>query len=349
MKSGAGRAFGPSALRAPVDRLDAGSGPRDGRALVTGCAGFIGSHLSERLIDTGVEVVGIDCFTDYYPRVIKEGNLARLREESRFDFHEGDLCDAPLAELLEGVDVIYHLAAQPGVRGSFGAGFPKYLHNNILATQRLLEAACAADVTRFVYASSSSVYGDAERYPTPEETQRMPRSPYGLTKVATEELVASYCRHGRMRAAGMRYFTVYGPRQRPDMAFTRFIVAALEGRPIRVLGDGSQIRDFTFVEDAVEATLAAASAPRDVAVYNIGGGTQARLIDAIRIIEGLVGAPIEIEYRPAARGDVWRTCADPTRAEQDLGFRPRVSLREGLARQVSWVRGHVRGFEEVAA
>jgi nucleoside-diphosphate-sugar epimerase len=346
MRLGAGRADEPAARRAPTS---VGNAPGGRRALVTGCAGFIGSHLSERLIADGFEVVGVDCFTRYYARAIKEGNIARLREDPRFSLREVDLSRAPLVELLEGVDVVYHLAAQPGVRDSFGAGFQRYLRNNVLATQRLLEAACNAGVGRFVYASSSSVYGDAERFPTAEDSVRMPRSPYGLTKVATEELVETYCRQSEMRAAGLRYFTVYGPRQRPDMAFTRFALAALEGRPITVLGDGSQIRDFTFVEDAVDATLAAARAERKVGVYNIGGGTQARLIDAIRIIEDLVGSPVTIDYRPTARGDVWRTCADTRRAERELGFRPRTSLREGLGRQVSWVQGHVRGLEEVAA
>lgn len=304
--------------------------------MVTGCAGFIGSHLAESLVAAGVEVVGLDCFTDYYARSRKESNLERLRDASRFELHELDLGSAPLAEHLEGVDTVFHLAAQPGVRGSFGDGFGRYLQNNVLATQRLLEAAAEAGVGRFVYASSSSVYGDVEEYPTGERCGRRPRSPYGLTKLAMEELVATYCRHSAMSAVGLRYFTVYGPRQRPDMAFCRFLEAIRDGRPIRLLGDGSQIRDFTYVDDAVACTIAAARSGTEP-VYNIGGGTQIRLLDAIRVIEALLGRRVVVERRPDARGDVRRTCADPARAARDLGFSPSTALPEGLGRQIEWL------------
>jgi nucleoside-diphosphate-sugar epimerase len=310
--------------------------PRLGRVLVTGCAGFLGSHLSESLVAGGEEVLGVDCFTDYYPRELKDDNLERLRDRRRFSLHEVDLGSDPLDDLVEGIDTVFHLAAQPGVRGSFGMAFGRYVHDNILATQRLLEASAAARVRTFVYASSSSVYGDSASYPTAEEAERAPISPYGLTKLATEELAAVYRRIEGMRTVGLRYFTAYGPRQRPDMAFAKFLRAALARVPVRILGDGSQVRDFTFVDDVVEATIAAARPGAPGAVYNVGGGTQVRLLDALRKMEELLGMPIEVEHVPDARGDVRRTCSDPRRAARDLGFTPGVSLYEGLARQVEW-------------
>jgi UDP-glucuronate 4-epimerase len=318
--------------------------PGLGRVLVTGCAGFLGSHLSERLVDGGKQVVGVDCFTDYYPREQKEANLERLRDRRRFALRELDLGSNPLHHVLDGIDTVFHLAAQPGVRGSFGMSFARYVHDNILASQRLLEASAAAGVRTFVYASSSSVYGNSLSYPTAEETERAPISPYGLTKLATEELAAVYGRVEGMRTVGLRYFTAYGPRQRPDMAFTKFLRAALAGEPVRVLGDGLQVRDFTFVDDVVEGTIAAARTGGPGTVYNVGGGTQVRLLDALRKMEGLLGMPIEVEHLPVARGDVRRTCSDPRRAVRDLGFTPSVSLDEGLARQVEWAlaRGRAR-------
>jgi nucleoside-diphosphate-sugar epimerase len=309
---------------------------RLGRVLVTGCAGFLGSHLSERLVASGEEVLGVDCFTDYYPREQKDANLERLRDQRRFRLRELDLGRDPLDGLVEGIDTVFHLAAQPGVRGSFGMSFGRYVHDNILATQRLLEASAEVGVRTFVYASSSSVYGDSLTYPTAEETERAPISPYGLTKLATEELAAVYGRLEGMRTVGLRYFTAYGPRQRPDMAFAKFLRAALARVPVRVLGDGLQIRDFTFVDDVVEGTIAAARRGAQGAVYNVGGGTQVRLLDALRKMEELLGMPIAVDHLPNARGDVRRTCSDPRRAARDLGFTPGVSLEEGLARQVEW-------------
>jgi nucleoside-diphosphate-sugar epimerase len=309
---------------------------RLGRVLVTGCAGFLGSHLSERLVANGDEVLGVDCFTDYYPREQKDANLARLRDQKGFTLRELDLGSGPLDDLVQGIDTVFHLAAQPGVRGSFGMSFERYVHDNILATQRLLEASAEVGVRTFVYASSSSVYGDSLSYPTAEETERAPISPYGLTKLATEELAQVYGRLEGMRTVGLRYFTAYGPRQRPDMAFARFLRAALARVPVRVLGDGEQVRDFTFVDDVVEGTIAAARRGAPGAVYNVGGGTQVRLLDALRKMEELLGMPIEVDHLPNARGDVRRTCSDPRRAARDLGFTPGVSLEEGLARQVEW-------------
>jgi nucleoside-diphosphate-sugar epimerase len=304
--------------------------------LVTGCAGFLGSHLSERLIALGEEVVGVDSFTDYYPREVKESNLEELRDHDRFTLFELDLGSDPLVDLFDRVDTVFHLAAQPGVRGSFGASFARYVHDNLLATQRLLEASAAAGVKTFVYASSSSVYGNSLTYPTPEDTHRAPVSPYGLTKLATEELAAVYGRLDGLHTVGLRYFTLYGPRQRPDMAFARFFGSALAGKPVKILGDGSQVRDFTFVDDAVEGTIAAARSGRRGAVYNIGGGTQVELLDALAQIEQVLDVKIEIEHLPDARGDVRRTCSDPRTAAIDLGFAPGVGLEEGLTRQAAW-------------
>jgi UDP-glucuronate 4-epimerase len=309
---------------------------RLGRVLVTGCAGFLGSHLSERLVASGEEVLGVDCFTDYYPREQKDANLERLRDRRGFTLRELDLGSDALDDLVEGIDTVFHLAAQPGVRGSFGMSFERYVHDNILATQRLLEASAEVGVRTFVYASSSSVYGDSLSYPTAEETERAPISPYGLTKLATEELARVYGRLEGMRNVGLRYFTAYGPRQRPDMAFARFLRAALAHVPVRVLGDGLQVRDFTFVDDVVEGTIAAARRGAPGAVYNVGGGTQVRLLDALMKMEELLGMPIEVDHLPSARGDVRRTCSDPRRAARDLDFTPGISLEEGLARQVEW-------------
>jgi nucleoside-diphosphate-sugar epimerase len=305
------------------------------RVLVTGCAGFLGSHLAERLVDEGNVVVGVDCFTDFYARALKERNLDRLREEPRFTLRELDLSTDELEGLLEGVDVVYHLAAQPGVRGSFGSGFPHYVRHNIEATQRLLEEAVRDPVTSFVYASSSSVYGDTTSFPTAEDAELRPVSPYGMTKLAMEQLAAVYHRNNGVPVVGLRYFTAYGPRQRPDMAFTTFISRALAGEPLLVNGDGSQIRDFTYVDDISAATIAGRLGKHGT-VYNVGGGNATAVIDIVGVIEELLERPLEVEYRPNQRGDARRTCADGTRAAEDLGFVPATGLAEGIARQLEW-------------
>jgi nucleoside-diphosphate-sugar epimerase len=313
------------------------------RALVTGCAGFIGSHLSERLISDGYEVVGVDCFTDYYAREIKEANLAQLRQEPRFTLLELDLSHDALDGVLEGVHEVYHLAAQAGVRGSFGDTFELYVRNNIQATQRLLEQAARNPVEAFVYASSSSVYGNAASYPTPEETPRQPVSPYGMTKVATEDIAGVYHRNHGVRTIGMRYFTAYGPRQRPDMAFNRFIRKALGGEPIVILGDGRQVRDFTYIDDVVAGTRAAATRGQGGSVYNIGGGTEVELNQVVDMLEQVLERNVLVEHRPAARGDVDKTCADGTRAQRELGVVPAVPLATGLAAEVEWMLSQYNG------
>jgi UDP-glucose 4-epimerase len=308
------------------------------RVLVTGCAGFLGSHLCERLVEAGSEVVGIDCFTDYYPRELKELNLAALRGHPRFTLLELDLSSASLKGLLEGVDVVYHLAAQAGVRGSFGETFATYLRNNVQATQRLLEAAANQQLPRFVYASSSSVYGNAERQPTPESIERQPVSPYGMTKVATEELAGVYGRTRGVDAVGLRYFTAYGPRQRPDMAFTRFLGDALDGKPLQVYGDGKQVRDFTYVDDIVSGTIAAAERGRPGAVYNLGGGAPVRLLDVIELLGELLEHPVAVEHHPKVLGDARMTSSSTALASADLGYAPKVDLASGVAAQLDWLR-----------
>ena len=303
------------------------------RALVTGAAGFIGSTLCEKLVAEGHDVIGVDYFTDYYDVERKVQNLTDLRRASGFEFVARDLSCDPVEDLVAAVDTVFHLAGQPGVRLSFGQGFGAYVRD-ITATQRLLEASSSVELDAFVYASSSSVYGNAAAWPTSETAPREPVSPYGMTKAATEDLAAVYRRVAGVPAIGLRYFTVYGPRQRPDMAFSCFIDRALTGRPLSILGDGRQWRDFTYVDDP-SPTLAAARRGRPGAVYNVGGGRPVELRDVIPVIAEHCGGTM-VEHLPAARGDVRATCADGTRAQSELGIRPTVTLREGLRRQIAW-------------
>ena len=316
------------------------------RVVVTGCAGFLGSHLAERLVSEGKEVVGVDCFTDYYDRADKRRNLRRLMDDPRFMMLDLDLSQDPLEGLLEGVDVVYHLAAQAGVRGSFGKGFHDYTRNNVTATQRLLDEAARWPLQSFTYASSSSVYGDAERHPTSEDCPRRPVSPYGMTKVATEELAGVYHRTMGVPTVGLRYFTVYGPRQRPDMAFRRFLERAVEGESLPINGDGRQVRDFTFVHDVVAATMAAAERGHAGTVYNVGGGSPVELREAVAIIGELTGREIRTNRRDAQTGDARKTSCDGTLSREHLGFVPQTSLREGLAAELEWLlaRNHGRRF-----
>jgi nucleoside-diphosphate-sugar epimerase len=304
------------------------------RYLVTGCAGFIGSHLVDRLLRQGDDVMGVDLFTDYYPRERKEANLAEAQTHPRFSFTEVDLVDASLEPLVADVDGVFHLAAQPGVRGSWGETFAVYVRDNIHVTQRLLEAAAKAK-RRVVMASSSSVYGNAETYPTSEETQPRPVSPYGVTKMACELLARSYSESFGLEVVSLRYFTVYGPRQRPDMAFSRIISSLSSGSTFRLFGTGRQSRDFTYVDDAVEATLAAMENGSGSRVYNVGGGTEATLERVIGICERLSGRRLDVRYEPSALGDVRRTAAETSLVRSELGWTPRTSLEEGLAAQLA--------------
>jgi UDP-glucose 4-epimerase len=307
------------------------------KALVTGAAGFIGSHLSERLVDAGATVIGIDCFTDYYPRPLKEGNLARLRQSPRFTLIEAPLAEAGLPALLQGVTHVFHLAAQAGVRKSWGRDFRVYTVNNIEATQLLLEACVGLPLERLVYASSSSIYGDDVPMPMREDARPQPVSPYGVTKLAAEQLCHLYHVNHRVPAVSVRYFTVYGPRQRPDMGFHRFFRAVLRGESVPLFGDGRQTRDFTFVADAVSATVAAATHGVPGGVYNIGGGSRVELLDVFELIRRVAARPLRLDRVDAQAGDMRDTYADTTRARADLGFAPTVTLEEGLRAQYEWM------------
>ena len=310
------------------------------KAIVTGAAGFVGSTLSARLLADGHDVVGIDAFTPYYDPALKRANIARL-ESPHFTLVEGDLAEVDLDTILVGADVVFHEAGQPGVRTSWGDDFATYLQENVHVTQRLLEAARrSSSLKRFVYASSSSVYGDAQQFPTREEDRPAPVSPYGVTKLAAEHLCSLYGTNFGVPTVSLRYFTVYGPRQRPDMAFTRFLRAAAEERPIDLFGTGEQVRDFTFVDDVVAANVRAAT--EDVApgtVLNIAGGTNTSMIEVIDIIDSLSGKPLEVRRHPRSDGDVHRTGGDASLARQAIGWKPAVGLEEGLARQWEWVVG----------
>jgi UDP-glucuronate 4-epimerase len=307
------------------------------RALVTGCAGFIGSHLTDSLLADGYEVVGVDCFNDNYGRADKEANLAAAIANDAFELHVADLARSDAAALLAGCDVVFHLAAEPGVRTSWGARFDRFVRNNVVATQRLLEAARATPEKRFVYASSSSVYGDSERLPTSEEATPRPLSPYGVTKLAGEQLCRLYHANHGVNAVALRFFTVYGPRQRPDMAFRRFCEAAAAGAPIKLFGDGRQSRDFTFVGDVVGAVRAAGSTAEGAgAVYNIGGGARVSVNEALGLLAQIAGRPLDVRRSERESGDVLHTGADIRRAREDLGFAPATDLRAGLRAEYDW-------------
>jgi nucleoside-diphosphate-sugar epimerase len=308
------------------------------KILVTGVAGFIGSHLAERLIDGGHKVVGVDCFTDYYAREIKESNIKKLRSDSSFDFHEADILEINLGTVLQDIDVVYHEAAQAGVRASWGANFRIYTENNVRATQRLLEAAKTARLRRFIYASSSSVYGDAESYPTHEEMRPIPVSPYGVTKLAAEHLCYLYCKNFGVPAVSLRYFTVYGPRQRPDMAFSKFIRAILSNEEIPVFGDGKQTRDFTYIDDIIDANISVMEAPVVGEVFNIGGGSRITVNDTVAIIERVCEKKAKVKYIEKQKGDVIHTAADISKAQKFLDYTPKYDVEKGIANQFNWMR-----------
>jgi UDP-glucuronate 4-epimerase len=299
------------------------------RYVVTGAAGFIGSHPTESLLAAGHEVVGIDCFIDHYDPTVKEENAAAFLVERI------DLSTDPVD--FEGVDGVFHLAAEPGVR-SFGERFPLYLRHNVLASERVFEAAGRAGA-RVVFASSSSVYGEAERYPTPEDAAPAPLSPYGITKAAGEQLARAYARNFGLDVVVLRYFNAFGPRQRPDMAFTRIATALAERRSFELYGDGRQSRGFMYVGDVVSTTEAAMA--DGTGTYNVGGGTEASMLEAIGILERVAGSPLELVRAPAVPGDQRRTSADTTRIRTELGWEPRVSLEDGLPAQWQWVSGRV--------
>lgn len=307
------------------------------RTLVTGAAGFIGSHLVERLAAEGHEVRAVDCLTPYYDVAQKRANLAILAGLPGVRAEDADLRTCDVTRLLDGIDVVFHQAGQPGVRASWDAGFVAYVEHNIVATQRLLEAARVSQLQRFVFASSSSVYGNAPAYPTVEGDLPTPQSPYGVTKLAAEHLCGVYARNWGVPTVSLRYFTVYGPRQRPDMAAHRLVEAALTGNTFPLYGDGRQVRDVTFVDDVVDANVLAATVPvAPGSIANIGGGSAVALAHLIELVEGLVGRPVVLDRQPPQPGDVERTGAAVERAEELLGWRPNIPLAEGLRRQVAW-------------
>ena len=321
------------------------------RCVVTGVAGFVGSTLAERLVADGHDVLGVDCFTDYYDRETKERNLAVLRAGPRFELATADLADAAIAPLVDGAEVVFHQAAQAGVRASWGETFASYVRWNVLATQRLLEATKALSgrggPRRVVYASSSSVYGETEDLPMRETSFCRPYSPYGVTKLAAEHLCELYRNNFGISTVSLRYFTVYGPRQRPDMGFHKFCRAVLRGEPIVQFGDGTQTRDFTFIDDVVEANVKSATSAAD-GVFNIGGGSRVTLAHVLETLDGIAAEAgvgrVRITPIDKQPGDVTHTDADASRANRELGWSPKVPLAEGLARQLAWHREvHGRG------
>jgi len=308
------------------------------RVVVTGAAGFIGSHLCDRLLADGNQVVGIDSFNDYYDRSVKLGNVERALANPNFVLEEIDLVDANVHGALQGARVVYHLAGQDGIQPSWGGQFDRYVHDNVVATQRLLESIRRAELDRFVFASSSSVYGEAEMFPTRENALPRPVSPFGITKLAAEHLVFVYVRNFRVPATALRYFTVYGPRQRPDMAFWLFMNALVAGKEIEIFGDGEQTREYTFVSDIVDATVKAATADVGGQVVNLGGGSRVTLNKVLTTLEEVTGMQARRRMMPATPGDPRHTGASINLARERLAWEPRISLRDGLARQWEWFR-----------
>ena len=307
------------------------------KCVVTGCAGFIGSHLAERLLKDGHTVVGVDCFTDYYPRVIKESNFAGFRDHPQFQFHDRDLANGDLGDIVEGANYIFHLAAMPGLTRSW-IDFDTYARCNLTATHRLLEAVKgSATLKKFVYASTSSVYG---KYASGDEAlPTKPSSPYGITKLAGEQLARVYLDEFDVPTAVLRFFSVYGPRQRPDMGYHLFIKWILEGTPIKLTGDGLQVRGNTYVGDCVDAVIQTGLKAMPGETFNLGGGEITTIIDVIRTIERLAGKPAKIERHPPRKGDQLATGADVTKLWRHLGWKPGTGLEAGLAKQIEWQRG----------
>ena len=326
--------FMRSAERIGHDRLAEGGSIL--HVVITGGAGFVGSHLSEACLSRGWTVTAVDCFTDYYTTAVKRANVSWASAQAGYRLVEADLAVDPIEPLLEGADLAFHLAAQPGVRASWGTRFDSYTTGNVVALQRMLEAAKSASLRKLVFASSSSVYGDSEQLPTPESARLAPLSPYGATKVLGEHLCSIYQRSYDLPVVALRYFSVYGPRQRPDMAFWKLIDAALHGTEMTIYGDGTQTRDFTYVADIVSATIAAAETAAPGAVYNVGGGSRVALIDTIELIAAEVGARPRLQWTRHQRGDARDTAADTSRITRELGFAPAWDLAGGLAAQVAW-------------
>ncbi len=307
------------------------------KAFVTGCAGFIGSHLSEALIKNEFKVIGIDCFTDYYHRKLKERNLSSLLQYKDFTFIEEDLIKAPLELYLKNMDYVFHQAGQPGVRGSWGSQFDIYEKNNVLATQRLLEFVKDFNIDKFIYASSSSVYGNVHSLPMNESQLPSPFSPYGVTKLAAEQLCNLYFENYGVPTVALRYFTVYGPRQRPEMAINTFINAILNDTPLSIYGDGNQRRDFTYIDDIIEANLLAMESPIEGEIFNVGSNQPIKLNEIISILEKIIGKKAKMIFMPKQKGDVSDTFADIKKLTHSLGYKASVDIEKGLVNQVKYV------------
>jgi UDP-glucose 4-epimerase len=306
--------------------------------LVTGAAGFIGSHLSLRLLQEGFKVTGIDSFNDFYPKWIKERNIQPLQNHDKFRLTTADINDIDLNTLLKDTPYIFHLAAQAGVRTSWGENFTVYTENNISATQKLLEAAKESRVKKFIFASSSSVYGLCPELPMTETSPLLPFSPYGVSKLAAEHLCQLYFKNFGVPAISLRFFTVYGPGQRPDMAFHKFLKAATEDTSVSVFGDGRQTRDFTYISDIVDATFQCLDYGKVGEIYNVGGGNQKELKDVFPILENITGRDVKIHWEERQKGDVFHTLADIRKARKDLDYSPQTPLEEGLSQEWTWIQ-----------
>jgi len=306
--------------------------------LVTGAAGFIGSHLCKKLLLNGAHILAVDGFTDFYPRWLKEKNIQSLAKHSHFELISSDLLDMDLSKIMEKIDVVFHFAAQPGVRASWGSDFSIYTKNNIDVTQKLLEAAKTSTIKKFIYASSSSVYGLSPQLPMSETNMLYPYSPYGVTKLAAENLCFLYHKNYGIPCVSLRFFTVYGPGQRPDMAFHRFFKAIAQNREIIIFGDGQQTRDFTFVDDIIRANLSSIESGKSGETYNLGGGTQKKLADILPVVEEISQSKVKIRYVEREKGDVRHTFADIQKAKKDLNYSPQVTLEDGLKLEWEWIK-----------
>lgn len=306
--------------------------------LVTGAAGFIGSHLCRRLLEAGFTVNGIDAFTDFYPQWIKERNLAPIRDHARFDFIHADINTREIDPLVDQADCVFHLAAQAGVRASWGANFSVYTKNNVEATQKLLEKAKDSRIQKFIYGSSSSVYGHCPELPMSEGSPLFPYSPYGVTKLAAEHLCHLYFKNYGVPCVSLRFFTVYGPGQRPDMAFHRFFKAIADDKPVIVYGDGQQTRDFTYIDDIVEANMACLERGKVGEIYNVGGGHRKKLAAILPLLEDICQKTVKVIQKEQQKGDVLHTYADISKSRKDLRFDPQVPLEDGLKEEWGWVK-----------
>lgn len=318
------------------------------KALVTGVAGFVGSNIATRLLASGHSVVGIDSLTDYYDVRLKESNLMRNSTHPNFEFHRGDISEIQLDVIFEDVNSVFHQAGQPGVRKSWGAEFGIYADANIVGTQRLLEAAKeSSSLQKFVYASSSSIYGDAESFPTHEGALPKPISPYGVSKLAGEHLVTLYGKNFNVPTVSLRYFTVYGPGQRPDMAFTRFLTSAMKNSQISIFGDGEQVRDFTFIEDVVRANIqVAATETEPGSIFNVAGGSSVSINEVLKTVSNIHGAPLDVKYLPSVSGDVLRTGGSTKTIEKIVGWQSETNLDHGLEQQYAWVEANLDVLSE---